>query len=193
MKLFLKGMRCSSQKCSFDRRSYIPGQHGEVRRSKLTEYALQLREKQKVKRIYGLLERQFKNYFRKAARTKGVTGELLLQFLETRLDSVVFNLGFSVSRSQARQIIRHGHVFINGGKVDLPAYQVRAGDVVQIKGKEGFLEVIKEIRQICKERQTPLWIEVKEPSFEGKVLRLPKREDIGFPIKESLIVELYSK
>ncbi len=200
VKLFLKGIRCMTDKCSFGRRSYIPGQHGKSRpgqpgrpRSKLTEYALQLREKQKVKRIYGILEKQFKNYFRRAARAKGVTGEILLQFLERRLDSIIFNLDLSVSRVQARQIINHGHVFVNGRRVDLPSYLTKPGDVITLKGKESFLNLMSQVRQLCKDRAIPVWLEAAENKLEGKILRLPLRGDIVIPIEESLIVELYSK
>ncbi len=192
IKLFLKGPRCMSDKCSFGRRSYIPGQHGK-RRPKLTEYALQLREKQKVKRIYGILERQFKNYFRKASRAKGVTGEVLLQLLERRLDSVIFNLGLAVSRSQARQIIKHGHVRVNGRKVDIPSYLTKAGDTIKLIGKESFNNFISQVREMCKERAVPKWLELIDAKLEGRVARLPGRDDIGIPIKESLIIELYSK
>lgn len=192
MKLFLKGQRCMSDKCSFARRSYIPGQHGKTR-PKLSEYALQLREKQKVKRFYGILERQFKNYFIKASQSKGITGEVLLQLLERRLDSVVFNFGFAVSRTQARQIIKHGHVRVNERKVDLPSYLVKSGDNIKLAGKESFNNFINQVREICKERTVPKWLELIDAKLEGKVTRFPARDDISIPIKESLIVELYSK
>jgi len=196
MKLFLKGSRCTTDKCSFARRAYVPGQHGKMRskmRSKLTEYALQLREKQKVRRIYGILEKQFKNYFRRASRAKGITGDVLLQLLERRLDSVIFNLGLALSRTQARQIINHGHVRVNGRKVDLPSYLVKAGDEIKLVGKESFTNFINQVREICKERSIPLWLELIANKLEGKIIRLPVRDDIGMPIKESLIIELYSK
>jgi len=192
MKLFLKGERCLTDKCSLTRRPYLPGQHGKTK-PKLSVYAQQLREKQKVKRIYGILEKQFKNYFRKAQRSKGVTGEILLQFLERRLDSVVYNLGFAVSRRQARQIVRHGHIRVNDHKVDIPSYLVKPGDLIKVVGKESYINFIKQNREICKDRQIPGWLELNEEKLEAKVLRLPLRSDIMLPIKESLIVELYSK
>lgn len=192
MKLFLKGERCMTEKCSFTRRSFAPGQHGKIR-PKLSDYALQLREKQKVRSFYGILEKQFKNYFRKASRTKGITGEVLLQLLERRLDNVVLNLGFATSRAQARQIIRHGHVRVNERKVDLPAYLVKTGDVIKLEGKESFLNIIKQVREATKERTVPVWLDSSETKFEGRVTRLPQRDDISLPVKESLIVELYSK
>jgi len=192
MKLFLKGERCLTDKCSLTRRPYLPGQHGKTK-PKLSVYAQQLREKQKVKRIYGILEKQFKNYFRKAQRSKGVTGEVLLQFLERRLDSVVYNLGFAVSRRQARQIVRHGHIRVNDHKVDIPSYLVKPGDLIKVVGKESYINFIKQNREICKDRQIPGWLELNEEKLEAKVLRLPLRSDIMLPIKESLIVELYSK
>ncbi|MCM8779420.1 MAG: 30S ribosomal protein S4 [Candidatus Omnitrophica bacterium] len=192
MKLFLKGQRCMTDKCALSRRSYIPGQHGKTR-PKLSDYALQLREKQKVKRMYGVLERQFKTYFRKASQAKGVTGEVLLQLLERRLDNVIYLLGFSVSRRQARQIVRHGHVQVNEKKVDLPSYLVKPNETIKLVGKEPFINFIKQNREICKERPIPAWLELREDKLEAKVLRLPLRNDIVLPIKESLIVELYSK
>lgn len=181
-----------TDKCSLTRRAYLPGQHGKTK-PKLSEYALQLREKQKVKRMYGILEKQFRFYFRKASRSKGVTGEVLLQLLERRLDSVIYNLGFAVSRRQARQIVRHGHVQVNGHKVDIPSYMVKPGDVIKLSGKESFLNSIKQNIEICKERAVPAWLMRVEDKLEAKVIRLPLRSDIMLPIKESLIIELYSK
>lgn len=192
IKLFLKGERCMSDKCALNRRPYLPGQHGKTK-PKLSTYAMQLREKQKVKRIYGILERQFKNYFRKAQRAKGITGEVLLQLLERRLDSVIYNLGFAVSRNQARQIVKHGHIRVNGKKVDLPSYLVKENDVIKIVGKDNYVEYIKQNREVNKEKPVPAWLELNEEKLEAKVLRLPLRTDIMLPIKESLIVELYSK
>ncbi|MCM8765709.1 MAG: 30S ribosomal protein S4 [Candidatus Omnitrophica bacterium] len=192
MKLFLKGERCMSDKCALSRRTYLPGQHGKTK-PKLSEYALQLREKQKVKRMYGVLERQFKTYFRKASQAKGVTGEVLLQLLERRLDNVIYALGFSTSRRQARQIVRHGHVQINGKKVDLPSYLVKVNETIKLVGKESFINFIRQNRELSKERPLPAWLELKEDKLEGRVLRLPLRSDIVLPVKESLIVELYSK
>lgn len=191
-KLFLKSQRCLTDKCSFNRRSYSPGQHGQSR-TKLSDYGIQLREKQKVKKIYGLLEKQFRLYFRKASRIKGVTGHLLLSMLERRLDNVVFRLRIAPSRLQARQMVRHGMVSVNGGKVDIPSYQVKPNDEIKIKAKEAMLKRIKEYLDSTKEQGAPAWLSLDEAQLKGNVLRLPARDDIQFPIKEQLIVELYSK
>jgi small subunit ribosomal protein S4 len=191
-KLFLKGQRCLTEKCAFTRRSYSPGQHGQSR-SKLSDYGLQLREKQKVKKIYGLLERQFRLYFQRAAKTKGVTGHILLAMLERRLDNVVFQFRFAESRPQARQMVRHGAVFVNDKKIDIPSYQVKAGDQIQIKAKEPALKRIKEIVDASKDRGVPKWLSLDEGQLKGNVIRLPGRDDIQLPIKEQLIIELYSK
>lgn len=190
-KLFLKGERCYSTKCAVDRRTYAPGQHGQNRRVKLSNYGLQLREKQKAKRFYGLLEAQFKNYFEKAARAKGVTGETLLILLETRLDNVVFRMGFASSRKEARQLVTHNHFTVNGKKVNIPSYQVKAGDVIKVKEKSTSSPKFKEIREMS--ISTPSWITVDTDKLEGKVLSLPRRDEIDTPIAEHLIVELYSK
>jgi len=191
-KLFLKGSRCMTEKCAFDRRAYSPGQHGQSR-SKLSNYGLQLREKQKVKRIYGLLEKQFRLYFKRANRAKGVTGHILLQMLECRLDNVVFRMGLALSRKQARQIVRHGAVCVNERKVNIPSYMVRPGDSIQTKVKEKTQKLIKDTLELTKDRGTPTWLEVDAANLKAKVTRLPKRDDVQFPINEQLIVELYSK
>ncbi|MCF6097639.1 30S ribosomal protein S4 [Thermovorax subterraneus] len=192
IKLYLKGERCYTPKCAIDRRGYAPGQHGQMKR-KLTEYGLQLREKQKAKRIYGVLEQQFKIYFEEASRRKGVTGENLLRLLECRLDNVVYRLGFAKSRAQARQIVRHGHIEVNGKKVDIPSYQVRPGDVIAVREKSRSLELFKEMAELGKGKVMPEWLSVNYDTLSGEVLRYPNREDIDVPIQEHLIVELYSK
>ncbi|MCG0276109.1 MAG: 30S ribosomal protein S4 [Thermosediminibacteraceae bacterium] len=192
IKLYLKGERCYTPKCAIDRRGYAPGQHGQMKR-KLSEYGLQLREKQKAKRIYGVLERQFKIYFEEAVRRKGVTGENLLRLLECRLDNVVYRLGFAKSRAQARQIVRHGHIEVNGRKVNIPSYQVKPGDVIAVREKSRSLELFKEMAEAGKGRMVPEWLSVNYDTLTGEVMRLPNREDIDVPIQEHLIVELYSK
>lgn len=192
MKLFLKGTKCSTQKCPFVRRQYAPGQHGQIR-PKLSNYALQLREKQKVKRIYGVLEKQFRTYFLKASKTKGVTGKTLLQLLECRLDNVIFHMRFATSRQEARQIVSHGFAYVNSHRVNIPSYLVKPDDAVELKIKQANLKNIKENIEASKERSTPSWLEVDLDNFKGKVIRLPEREDIQIPIREQLIVELYSK
>ncbi|MEO8432221.1 MAG: 30S ribosomal protein S4 [Acidobacteriota bacterium] len=192
MKLFLKGDRCFKDKCSIERRNYPPGQHGR-RRSKLLGYGIQLREKQKVKRIYGLLESQFRLTFARAERHKGITGANLLAELERRLDNVVYSLGFAASRAQARQLVRHGHVTIGGRKVTIPSYSVGKGDVVAIKEKSRVNEQIKASVETARARGVPGWLDLSPESFSGRVVELPKREDIKLPITEQLIVELYSK
>lgn len=192
MKLFLKGTRCYTEKCAFERRKYPPGQHGH-NRSKLSDYGLQLREKQKVKRIYGVLERQFKNYFEKASKMKGVTGENLLKLLERRLDNVVYRMGFAVNRRQARQLVRHGYFMVNGKKVDIPSYLVKPGDIIEIiqSGKE--LEIVKESLALAEQRGIPEWLEVDTKEMKGKFIRVPERQEIPLPVQEQLIVEFYSK
>lgn len=191
-KLFLKGNRCVSEKCAFSRRSYSPGQHGKAR-VKLSNYGLQLREKQKLKRIYNVLERQFKHYFKIAEKSKSVTGKVLLQLLERRLDNVIFRMCFAASRVEARQMVSHGWILVNGKKVDIPSYLVKEADTIQIENKEKSIKRVKEIIQQVKERGTSPWIEVDYENLRGKIIRLPEREDIQFPIQEQLIVELYSK
>ena len=190
-KLFLKGERCYSTKCAVDRRSYAPGQHGQSRRVKITEYGLQLREKQKAKRFYGLMEAQFRNYFDKASKKAGLTGENLLIMLETRLDNVVFRMGFASSRKEARQLVTHNHFTVNGKKVNIPSYQVSAGVVINVREKSASSPKFKEIRDMS--ISTPSWISVDTDKLEGKVLSLPLREEIDTPVAEHLIVELYSK
>ena len=192
MKLFLKGDRCFKDKCSIERRNYPPGQHGR-RRSKLLGYGIQLREKQKVKRIYGLLERQFRLTFQRAERHRGITGANLLGELERRLDNVVYSLGFAASRAQARQLVRHGHVTVNGRKVTIPSFTVAKGQVVAIKEKSRANEQIKSSVETARARGVPAWLDLSPETFSGTVVELPKREDIKLPIAEQLIVELYSK
>ena len=192
VKLFLKGTRCMSEKCAMNRRAYSPGQHGKGR-AKFSDYALQLREKQKVRRVYGISEHQFRLYFRKAEKVKGITGTTLLQFLERRLDNVIFCLGFATSRAQARQIVKHKFVLINSRPVNIPSYLVKVNDVVSMKKDEKKAKYIREIIKVTKERVVPDWLSVEREGLQGKVNRLPKREDIQFPIREQLIVELYSK
>jgi small subunit ribosomal protein S4 len=192
MKLFLKGDRCFKDKCAIERRNYPPGQHGR-RRSKLLGYGIQLREKQKVKRIYGLLESQFRLAFARAERRKGITGANLLEELERRLDNVVYSLGFAASRAQARQLVRHGHVAVNGRKVSIPSFRVSKGQVVAIKEKSRTNEQIKASVETARARGVPAWLDLTPETFSGAVVELPKREDIKLPIQEQLIVELYSK
>jgi small subunit ribosomal protein S4 len=188
----LKGPRCTTPKCSITKRSYAPGQHGS-NRIKLSNYGLQLREKQKVKRMYGVLERQFRRYFRLASKSKGVTGKVLLQLLERRLDNVIFRLGLGVSRAQARQIVRHNFVYVNSRRVNIPSYLIEKDDSVQLKAKEKALKKIKDNLELSKERSVPTWLEFNANELKAKVLRLPEKEDIQQPIEEQLIVELYSK
>jgi small subunit ribosomal protein S4 len=191
-KLMLKGDRCHTDKCAFDRRPYAPGQHGRTRK-KVSDYALQLREKQKVRRIYGVLETQFRNYFIKADMAKGITGHNLLANLERRLDSVIYRLGFAGSRQQARQFVRHGLFTLNGHKVTIPSLLVRVGDIVEVPEKKRKVAVLAEVPQLIARRGIPGWLEVDGTAFRGVVKALPQREDIQTPINEDLIVELYSK
>lgn len=192
-KLFLKGTRCNTPKCGVTKRAFPPGQHGEGRRQKLSNYGLQLREKQKVKRIYGVLESQFRKYFEIASKTKGVTGKVLLQLLERRLDNVIFRLGLATSRAQARQIVRHNFVYVNSKRVNIPSYLISQNDFVQIQAKEKALNKIKENMELSKDRIVPSWFEFNAGEIKAKVLRLPEKEDIPSVIQEQLIVELYSK
>jgi small subunit ribosomal protein S4 len=192
MKLFLKGDRCFKEKCGFERRGYAPGQHGR-RRSKVQGYGIQLREKQKVKRMYGVLERQFRTYFKKASKQKGITGETLLQMLERRLDNVVYRLGFASSRAMARQLVSHGHFQVDGRTVDIPSCQVRPGAVVTLREKSRKNEAIKICLDTAAGRGVPSWLELDSVQFKGTVKQLPTREEITMPIQEQLIVELYSK
>ncbi len=193
MKLFLKGAKCFSDKCPVEKRNFAPGQHGKDRKAKIVGYGLQLREKQKAKRIYFTQEAQFRNYFEKAARTKGVTGEMLLQQLERRLDSVVYRLGFGISRRQARQLVRHGHISVNGRKVNIPSFQVSVGEEIAIREGSRKLNLLELAKEFAAHQHMPGWLEVDRDNFRGKVLALPKREDIQLPVNEQLIVELYSK
>jgi len=192
-KLFLKGPRCTSPKCALARRSYAPGQHGEGRRQKLSNYGVQLREKQKAKRIYGVLEKQFRRYFKIASKTKGVTGKVLLQMLERRLDNVVFRLGVGLSRAQGRQIVRHNFVYINSKRVNIPSYLINTNDLIEIKPKEKAKKRFIENLEITRDRGVPAWLEFDSGNMKAKVARLPEKEDIQQPIQEQLIVELYSK
>jgi len=192
-KLFLKGSRCSTHRCAFDRRSYAPGEHGSSRRTKLSNYGLQLREKQKVKRIYGLLEKQFKIYFAKAVRKKGVTGSILLQYLERRLDNVVFQSGYCTSRKQARQFVGHGFVLVNDRRVNIPSFLVKADDEITLKFTKKGQQTIKDNLEVTKDKSIPEWLETDQAHFKTKINRLPQRDDIAFPVNEQLIVELYSR
>jgi len=192
MKLFLKGERCFTDSCAFDRRQYAPGQHGQGR-TKFSSYGEQLREKQKVKRMYGVLEKQFRTYYHKASQKKGVTGENLMKTLESRLDNMLFRLGFSSSRNEGRQLIKHGHFLVNGKKVDVPSYLLKADDVISIRERSRKVERIKQAMETAKQRGIPRWLELNSEQFEGKVIAVPERDEITTPIKEQLIVELYSK
>jgi small subunit ribosomal protein S4 len=193
MKLFLKGDRCFKEKCAIERRGYPPGQHGGRRARRMLGYGLQLREKQKVKRTYGVLETQFRNYFKEADRQRGITGENLLIMLERRLDNVVYSLGFAASRAQSRQLVRHGHVTVDGRKATIPSMQVREGNVITVKETSRKNEQIRSSVETARGRGVPEWLELDAESFTGKVQRLPVREDIKLPIQEQLIVELYSR
>jgi len=193
LKLYLKGDRCYSDKCAFDRRSYPPGQHGQRRSGKISDYGLQLREKQKVKRSYCLSESQFKLTFEKADRKKGITGINLLLSLEQRLDNAVFRLGFSNSRPQARQLVRHGHFLVNGKKVDIPSYQVKAGDVIELREKSRSMQVFTDSLEAVVRRSMPQWLDLEKDKFKGTIRSVPAREDITMPIQENQIVELYSR
>ncbi len=192
MELFLKGERCYTDKCAIKRRNYPPGQHGQGR-AKVSDYGVQLREKQKVRRIYGVLEKQFRSFFERADRMKGVTGENLLNLLERRLDNTVYRLGFASSRTEARQVIRHGHFTLNGKKVNIPSIQVKVGDVVELRQKSRSIASINESLEGVVRRGIPQWLELDKDAYKGIVKSLPVREDITMPIQEQLIVELYSK
>lgn len=192
MELFLKGERCYTDKCAIKRRNYAPGQHGQGR-AKVTDYGVQLREKQKVRRIYGILEKQFRGYFAEAERMKGVTGENLLALLERRMDNIVYRLGFASSRSEARQLVKHGHFTLNGRKATIPSMLVKPGDVVQLREKSRKIVAINESLEGVVRRGIPQWLELEKDGFKGAIKALPVREDITMPIQEQLIVELYSK
>ncbi len=192
-KLFLKGLRCFTDKCAIEKRNFVPGQHGQSRRAKVAGYGLQLREKQKVKRYYGLLERQFRNYFEKAERAKGPTGENLIIALERRLDNVVHRAGLASSRAQARQMVLHGHVRVNGKKVNIPSYQVNVGEEIAMKDKMRENAMVLDARNVAQSQSLVPWLEQDRENFKAKVVALPKREDLQTAFNEQLIVELYSK
>ncbi|RQD77454.1 MAG: 30S ribosomal protein S4 [Candidatus Syntrophonatronum acetioxidans] len=192
MKLYIKGERCYTDKCAIERRAYAPGQHGQSRR-KPSEYGMQLREKQKARRIYGVLERQFRNYFKKAEQQKGVTGENLLQMLESRLDNIVYRLGFAGSRNEARQLVRHGHFRVNGRKVNIPSYLTRPGDEITVKERSRGTNRFKELWEIAAQRTMPEWLDLDIDNWKGRVVRLPSRDEIDVPVSEHLIIELYSR
>jgi len=193
MKLFLKGDRCYSDKCAFDRRGYPPGQHGERRGRKISDYGIQLREKQKVKRMYGLTEKQFRLFFHRAHRQKGISGTNLLVLLERRLDNLVYRMGFVNSRTQGRHFVRHNHFTVNGKKVDIPSYLVKPGDVVEVREKSRSIQSISDALDAVVRRGVPQWIDLEKDAFKGIVKALPVREDLTMPIQEQLIVELYTK
>lgn len=193
MKLFLKGERCYTEKCGYDRRPYAPGQHGQSRKKKLSAYGEQLREKQKVKRIYGIAEKQFRGYYHRATRMKGITGENLLILLERRLDNVVHRLGFASDHADARQLVRHGHILVNGKRVDIPSYLIRMGDVIQIQERSKEMNRILENVKAVERRGVPAWLEMESTTMMGKVRSFPSREDLTLPMREQLIIELYSK
>jgi len=192
LKLFLKGDRCYGEKCAFERREYAPGDHGQIRK-KYSDYGVQLREKQKLKRMYGLLERQFRGYFEKADRQKGITGTNLLLFLERRLDNMVFRMGFANSRTEARQLVRHNHFLVNGKPVNIPSYLVSVGGQIQVREKSRKVERIQEAMEIVARRGIPQWLELDKDNFSGVVKALPSREELVMPVQEQLVVELYSK
>jgi small subunit ribosomal protein S4 len=193
MKLFLKGERCYTEKCAIEKRNFPPGQHGKTRKAKLAGYGVQLREKQKVKRIYGVLEDQFRRYFEQAERTRGITGETLLQLLERRLDNVAYRLGLATSRAQARQLVRHGHLTVNGRKVDIPSFSVKPGDVVTVRQSSRKVPAILHALEEVKGRGVPEWLQFDAEGMSAKVGSVPTREQINLPVQEQLIVELYSK
>jgi small subunit ribosomal protein S4 len=192
LKLFLKGERCYTDKCAIERRNYPPGEHGQGR-TKFSEYAIQLREKQKVKRMYGLMEGQFRRYFELAERSRGITGETLLLFLEQRLDNMVYRMGFATSRAEARQLVRHGHFLIDGRKVDVPSYRLKQGQVVSVRERSRSIARIVEAMEQAERRGVPEWLEMNREAFSGRVKALPTRADLTMPINEKLVVELYSK
>jgi len=192
LKLFLKGERCYTDKCAIERRNYPPGQHGQAR-PKFSEYSIQLREKQKLRRIYGILEGQFRRYFQMADRAKGVTGETLLQLLERRMDNMVYRMGFATSRSEARQLVRHGHFSVNGRKVNVPSFLVKVGDIVAVTERSRKVVRIQEALDLAQRRGVPDWLEVSSEAFTGRVKSIPVRADLTMPINEKLVVELYSK
>ena len=192
-KLFLKGQRCLTDKCAIEKRNFQPGQHGKARRPKLVGYGLQLREKQKVRRLYGILENQFRDYFEKAAASKGITGESLLLMLERRLDNTVYRLGLATSRAEARQLVRHGHILVGGRRVNIPSFQVVAGSQIAVAQGSRSMGTIQRSLDLAGSRGIPPWLQFDRESMTGCVVALPKREDVNFPIQEQMIVELYSK
>ena len=193
-KLFLKGTKCLGPKCILEKRNYAPGQRGGKKRPrKLSDYGLRLREKQKLRRMYGLLDRQFRSYFQTAEKKKGITGEILLQLLERRLDNILFRLGFAISRNEARQLVRHSHFLVNGKKVNIPSYLVKTGDTIQVSEKSKKLGRIKELMELTKEREMPGWLALDRKSLAGTVSKIPSRKEIAVPIQEKLIVELLSR
>ena len=192
-KLFLKGTKCTSDRCPLEKRNFAPGMHGKDRKAKIVGYGLQLHEKQKAKRMYFTLEGQFREYYEKASRAPGVTGELLIQQLERRLDNVAFRLGFAISRRQARQVVRHGHVTVNGKKVNIPSFQVNVGDEIAVRESAKKLVIVEQGAQYAAQNAVPVWLEASFENLSGRVLSLPKRKDVNLPINEQLIVELYSK
>ena len=193
VELYLKGERCYSPKCAMERRPYPPGQHGQKRARRPSDYAVRLREKQKLRRIYGISERQFRNLFEEASKKKGVTGSVFLGLLESRLDNVVYRLGFAVSRRQARQLVRHGHITVNGRRVDLPSYRVRPGDEIAVAEKSRNLELIRQNLEAMKGRKVGPWLSLDVEGMKGKFLRLPDREDLALPVNEQLVIEFYSR
>ncbi len=192
-KLFLKGTKCTSDRCPIEKRNFPPGMHGKDRKAKIVGYGLQLHEKQKAKRIYFTLEGQFREYYEKANRATGVTGELLIQQLERRLDNVAYRLGFAISRRQARQVVRHGHVLVNGKKVNIPSYQVNVGDEIAVRESAKKHVIIEQGTQYAAQNPVPVWLEVNFEGMSGRILSLPGRKDVNLPVNEQLIVELYSK
>jgi len=192
-KLFLKGHRCMTDKCSYEKRTYAPGQHGQRMRYKVSNYGRQLREKQKVRRIYGILERQFHNYFEKAEQKKGVTGEILLQMLECRMDNVVYRLGFAPSRKSARQLVRHRHFMVNGRTVDIPTFQIKPNDIIKVRDKSKNLDIIHSSLKEYTQAEDMAWLRLNKAALEGELVEIPKRQDIPITANEQLIVELYSK
>jgi len=193
LKLFLKGDRCYGDKCAFERRPYAPGQHGQRRSGKISDYQLQLREKQKVKRIYGVLEGQFRRYYYQAEKQKGITGTNLLMLLECRLDNIAYRMGFSSSRRQARQLVRQNHFLVNGKKVNIPSFQVKPGDVIEVKESSRKVKIILDAMETVVRRGIPSWIDIEKEKFRGTLTAIPNREDLTMPIQEQLIIELYSK
>jgi small subunit ribosomal protein S4 len=193
IKLFLKGERCYTEKCAIEKRNFAPGQHGKTRKAKMAGYGVQLREKQKVKRIYGVLEDQFRRYFEQAERMRGITGETLLQLLERRLDNVAYRLGLATSRPQARQLVRHGHLTVNGRKVDIPSFSVKPGDVVALRASSQKAPAVVHALEEVKGRGVPEWLSFDPNAFSAKISSIPTREQINLPVQEQLIVELYSK